>query len=92
MCAGVVGIPHHCTWSRLLALLDKVNLEDLGIRQNNLDKEDIGTILTAEEIGLVLKRMKPNKTPGIDGITAESLKVFWRQLKFFITKCFKLRI
>ena len=28
--------------------------------------------------------MKHNKTPGIDGITAEFLKVFWGKLKFFI--------
>ena len=29
-------------------LLDEVNLDDLGIQQNNLEKEDIGTMLTAE--------------------------------------------
>ena len=29
--------------------------------------------------------MKSNKTPGIDGITVEFLKVFWRQLKYHIT-------
>ena len=29
--------------------------------------------------------MKHNKTPGIDGITAEFLKVFWDKLKMFIT-------
>ena len=28
--------------------------------------------------------MKNNKSPGIDGITAEFLKVFWGKLKFFI--------
>ena len=28
--------------------------------------------------------MKPNKSPGIDGITAEFLKVFWGKLKYFI--------
>ena len=67
-------------------LLENVNLEELGIqRQGNSHEEDIGTLLTVEEIGLTLKRMKPNKTPGIDGIMVEFLKVFWRQLKYFIT-------
>ena len=28
--------------------------------------------------------MKLNKTPGIDGITVEFLKVFWQQLKYII--------
>ena len=28
--------------------------------------------------------MKNNKSPGIDGISAEFLKVFWGQLKFFV--------
>ena len=30
--------------------------------------------------------MKSNKSPGIDGITVEFVKVFWRQLKHFIIK------
>ena len=28
--------------------------------------------------------MKSNKSPGIDGITVEFVKVFWRQLKYYI--------
>ena len=30
--------------------------------------------------------MKQNKTPGIDGITAEFLKVFWGKMKYFVTE------
>ena len=30
----------------------------------------------------ILKNMKYNKSPGIDGISAEFLKVFWGQLIF----------
>ena len=30
--------------------------------------------------------MKSNKSPGIDGITSEFLKVFWQSLRQFITK------
>ena len=68
-------------------LLDNVVIENLGIEQlKNPPKQDIGALLSVKEIGAVLKKMKSNKTPGIDGITVEFLKVFfWRQLKFYIT-------
>ena len=29
--------------------------------------------------------MKNNKSPGIDGLSADFLKVFWRKIKYFIT-------
>ena len=32
-----------------------------------------------------LKNIKNNKSPGIDGISAEFLKVFWGQLNFFVS-------
>ena len=28
--------------------------------------------------------MKSNKTPGIDGITSEFLKVFWGKIEYFV--------
>ena len=34
---------------------------------------------------MVLKKCKHNKTPGMDGITSEFLKVFWIKLKYIIT-------
>ena len=37
--------------------------------------------------------MKNNKTPGLDGLPADFLKVFWKRLKFFVrnalNSCFK---
>ena len=39
--------------------------------------------MTVEEACLILKRMKSNKS-GIDSVTAEFLKVLWRQLRHFI--------
>ena len=54
---------------------------------------NLGNILDVEEVSEALKSMKNNKTPGIDGIPADFLKVFWRQLKFFVTNainsCYK---
>ena len=54
---------------------------------------NLGNILDVEDMREALKSMKNNKTPGIDGIPADFLKVFWRQLKFFVTNvinsCYK---
>ena len=64
------------------------DLHDLlrGVKYNILHSEPIGNYLTTQEISLVLRKMKNNKTPGIDGISADFLKVFWFQLKFLITR------
>ena len=40
-------------------------------------------LVTIEEIGNALKKMKHNKTPGIDGFPAEFFKIFWGKLKVF---------
>ena len=62
------------------------DFQELGLKKTKKEiADDLGSLLTASELGLVLKKMKPNKTPGIDGITSEFLKVFWGRLKHFIT-------
>ena len=40
--------------------------------------------MSTEELSLVLKKMKHNKTLGIDGFTSEFFKVFWARLKYFV--------
>ena len=40
---------------------------------------NVGNLLDVEELSEALKSMKNNKTPGIDDIPAEFLKVFWKQ-------------
>ena len=47
---------------------------------------NIGHQLTIQEVSEALKQMKNNKTPGIDGISADFLKVFWADLKYFVTR------
>ena len=65
--------------------LQSINFKNLGIKSSTrVPEEDIGLPVTVDEVGQVLKKMKSNKLPGIDGITVESVKVFWRQLKYFI--------
>ena len=42
---------------------------------------DIGGEINISELSTALKNTKNNKTPGIDGIPADFLKVFWSKLK-----------
>ena len=69
-------------------MLDEVNLQKLlnNIKINKVSDSTLENTIEVFELGQVLKSMKNNKSPGIDGITAEFLKVFWRQLKIFICK------
>ena len=45
---------------------------------------NFGDEITLSELSTALKNMKSNKTPGIDGISSEFLKVFWSKMKYFI--------
>ena len=45
---------------------------------------NFGDEITLSELSTALKNMKCNKTPGIDGISLQFLKVFWSKMKFFI--------
>ena len=45
---------------------------------------DIGGEINISELSTDLKNTKNNKTPGIDGIPADFLKVFWSKLKIHI--------
>ena len=56
---------------------------------------NFGNEITLSELSTALKNMKCNKTPGIDGISSEFLKVFWSKMKYFIKNainaCYKKR-
>ena len=66
-------------------------LNRLQLKQ--VSDKTLGDPIQLEELNSVLKNMKHNKTPGIDGITVEFLKVFWGSLKNYVLKalncCFK---
>ena len=70
--------------------LQEFSLKDVSPKVSNMN---LGNLLDVEEVSEALKSMKNNKTPGIDGIPADFLKVFWRQLNFFVTNainsCYK---
>ena len=57
-----------------------LNLENI----RKISVSDLGKKITATELGNSLNKMKNDKSPGIDGFTAEFFKVFWKKLKFFV--------
>ena len=68
--------------------LQAVNLNEL-LKSCEIEKANdhtLGRPISTSELSDVLKKMKHNKSPGMDGITCEFLKVFWGKLKFFVTR------
>ena len=68
------------------AKLDPIDLNNTFpnfISQRVTDPQ-IGDKILISELSDILKNMKHNKTPGIDGITTEFLKVFWGKFKYFV--------
>ena len=57
-----------------------LNLENI----RKISVSDLGKKITATELGNSLNKMKNDKSPGIDGFTAEFFRVFWKKLKFFV--------
>ena len=64
-------------------MLDEVNLQKVlhNIKINKVSDSSLENTINVDELGKVLKSMKNNKSPGIDGITADFLKVFLETVK-----------
>ena len=60
---------------------DVVNDKLTNTRKKNLEGE-----ISLEEVTIILKNMSNNKGPGTNGLTTESLKVFWKQIGNFIVR------
>ena len=74
------------------AELEHKNIEDLLQtdqipKLTDFQKESIEGKLTITEIGNALKKMKNDKSPGLDGFNSEFFKFFWSKLKYFILRC-----
>ena len=75
-------------------LYKQVNFEDnisiysvLGENENKLsDKEsqNLEGEIEYSELGIALKNMKNNKSPGLDGFTVEFFKFFWIDIGYYI--------
>ena len=77
------------------SVLTDINLSDTIAddqirRLNKSQAQNLEGPITLLELGVALKSMKKNKTPGIDGFPAEFFKVFWCNLKFLVVKVFNL--
>ena len=55
-----------------------------------ISNPNLGNPITVEELGNVLKKFKNNKSPGIDGISSEFLKVFWKKLKVLVANAINM--
>ena len=71
--------------------LNDINLTNLFkdteyCRLNEGESITLEGLLSISEISTVLKNMKNNKSPGLDGFPADFLKVFWSKLKFFVLR------
>ena len=58
-----------------------------SLKSKKINDPDLGKVITVKELANVLKKMKNGKSPDIDGISVDFLKVFWIRLKYFITNC-----
>ena len=69
------------------SFLEDVNLAELLEKANirTASDHELGNLITTPELGQVLKAMKHNKIPGMDGITTKFLIFFWAKLKYFVT-------
>lgn len=56
------------------------------------EKEILDKPITLVELAATLKRMKNEKSPGPDGFTAEFLKMFWPDLKYYLFRSFNYGI
>ena len=57
-----------------------LNLEKI----RKISVSDLGKKITVSELGNGLDKIKNDKSPGIDGFTAEFFKVFSKKFKFFV--------
>ena len=66
--------------------LDEYMKENEVLKLSNEQAGSIEGLLTFKEISNTLFQMKSDKSPGISGITAEFLKVFWKKLGCFVLR------
>ena len=74
---------------RILKEMNSVNEHIFQARLKQTVNSELGDLVSDKELGKVLKYMKNNnKSPGIDGISADFIKVFWNKLNIFYYQCY----
>ena len=51
---------------------------------NEREATELGKPVSFDEVNMVLRGMKHNKSPGSDGFPPEFFKYFWSDLKYFV--------
>ena len=78
--------------SRTAQLIDEATQETLNrflnhnIKLSQEERESCEGLVTINEVGMSLKRMKNGKSPGSDGFTVEFYKFFWKYLGGFLCR------
>ena len=57
-----------------------------GPSLNDTDRNHTEGLISIEEAGKALKKMKNGKSPGLDGFTTEFFKFFWKDLGAFLVR------
>ena len=55
-------------------------------KHTKFESEALNRPITITELSSIVKNMKNNKTPGIDGFPADFFKVFWKDLKTYVVR------
>ena len=67
--------------------VDWNDLAHLNVPKLNTQlKDSLEGPLLMDEVFEVIKNMKNNKSPGLDGFTVEFIKFFWNYLKYFLVR------
>ena len=66
-------------------IIEDKNLQPTQLTNSERTRLDLP--LTKQEIDRALTQQKNNKSPGLDGYSAEFFKKFWGQLGYFFTEC-----
>ena len=61
----------------------KIMSQNITMKLNDEERSSIEGHITEYECACALREMNNNKSPGSDGITTESFKIFWNDLKSY---------
>lgn len=65
-----------------------INQTEIPNKLTEEDKKTCEGLISAEECSTVVKNLKLNKSPGLDGLTSEFYKRFWPHISDILIKCY----
>ena len=76
------------TYPNISDLTDYITSTDTPVLNDEMSA-DINNEITIEEIDVVFNKLKNNKSPGWDGLTAEFYKTFWVDVRTVLFSCYQ---